>query len=1682
MKKKNIVVTRCSSEVDVVFALDGSDNVSASEFIQQQAFITSQTVLYDISPSKIQMGAFAYGEGTSNISGFSPFRDGKELISFVSSLTPPKGASSLILALNLTWDILSSEGRHSAKKIGFIFTSGPMSNTTSTANFVQFMKNSNITVVLVGVGPEFNETDMETVAGNRSHVLKADTFDSLFSIAHSVRSLICIESPSTPEEAYSEQAQKRNSRLSVWNIHDIPKLDPTAKKGLAHDEQRNSIVLQDRVVNASVSDNATFESSYNSTKENDNDMFVSSVNNTYAISFEGIGNDTHNNSLLYSPLQIQNETIEGEISAELVSNLSAGMYNLSAGSAPLESWPSNTSYSKRDPFNTTDDSDEDIVPSSDISSGGSLKDDYSTISTLETVNIHDSLLKNVSNGYATPNSAMTAFLFDTSSNLLNSTETVNDISDMKHEQSRTNKILKDVLSPKSSIQEYDSKLKRQFFDATFDLLKTMHLPNERNKTQTQKLEESMLASNGSGTDNHKDILEHEDAKNKRFQHAPLDPFNVLINSSLPRVPYSSPNINIENNEPSETYNLLTDGKGVDPGLKIQSVDNQSDLAKAVSIQSEESKLGDTTKMESPLQLQNDHAVYESSLRKKLFEAPFELLQTNVRRGKQSTDIIKNSDNVGATNLAKPNVETYNSFTKKTFFDAPFDPLKTEIKKSLQPPLSEYLEHPLSFRSDSNSDKKAHESTLKKKLFDSPFDLLKTIVSNKTDMKTSKSPKEKTLTDSAEQEKPILQTAYTFDFSNKIPDKESQSTMAADPASAPIAISDTIKSNDPTFDLNPAFTPDTVKMIDVNKDQDNTKTDKTPVDHDEDITTKDTDNTLKHISLESGLKKSFFDSGFDFLKTKIGVRTDIVKPTVENRSKETLGEKGQQITSSVHDGKTRKKFFDSSFELLKTIVPIKEIDGVVASILAANETKSKSFNNTRASNQFQGPDISFPKTLAKKEELSPMENSDEEATTTYINRTSDEKLTKKAEQITNLTSKSSDVTLVHPKYTSTDLFKEKTRPSHVKLTNTNVSGDSKTTIYEANLEKKFFDSSIYMLSTVVKEKIPESLLSSKSGEAGVSTTVLEPILKPHIANQDGEHKHKTIPPEIDVVSQSKPDPKAMETLPKEKPEIGSILKRKFFDTLLLSKTDVSRKQPDLNILQSHANVLSKDLTKIQRASSNPVNGSQDDEDTDFSPSKMITGPKTDASSRSTPETEPGLLEQFFHFSASVPKHSQPMENPIDSVLPPPPPIIPGQRFLPPPPSPPADVTESFGMQNLRTSEAHSFRTFTFPVVGAGKRDMKHDGRISESADTDTFAGDFLNANAMTSTLSAVKDTGQIFHTQTITTVPSSFTKGPKSFKVPVENSDPSVNAELQQINEIASQARSSRAFPAGLEDQALKELRKLQLKRALMSRVTALTDRKLLPPQQMAQLKDKLIAVMKARAMKSRHIQDEVCQESPLETDPSFYKQRIGNETVVRPCPLGTLFNATACGCSINHVAETFTPCNAELLMEFEQDYEDHSGMASAVGAKDVTIEKGSAHFTGSSQLTIWRFSGTHIGSQLDIKVRFKPMPSRFKTQHLIGNCDMDLPMTYGMELDTEREVILFFIQTEIRGKAVLELKYNPITWNDARLRYDGLEFSAIVNSDRKSVPLGGNVVNRHVPLVIGTCDEKSGGFTGHIDK
>ncbi|CAC5361943.1 COL6A [Mytilus coruscus] len=229
-------------------------------------------------------------------------------------------------------------------------------------------------------------------------------------------------------------------------------------------------------------------------------------------------------------------------------------------------------------------------------------------------------------------------------------------------------------------------------------------------------------------------------------------------------------------------------------------------------------------------------------------------------------------------------------------------------------------------------------------------------------------------------------------------------------------------------------------------------------------------------------------------------------------------------------------------------------------------------------------------------------------------------------------------------------------------------------------------------------------------------------------------------------------------------------------------------------------------------------------------------------------------------------------------------------------------------------------------------------------------------------------------------------------------------------------------------------------------------------------------------------ENEHCKLLPYKKDSSFYIETTENRTVVRPCPTGTAFDIRSCACTTMTTVRGHTDCQPELLMDFDTDLRDKSGKNIHVGSHYVALNNGSADFNGNSDLTIWRFTGSHIGQHLMIKARFKTRKHPEVRQHVVSNCLEGTAISYGIEIDRFEEVVIFVLDTEPRDRKEIKIPFKLDQWTNVSLMYDGLQFTGVVNNRRKSIPSAGNVETRSSPLRVGGCGGKKHGFSGLIDE
>ncbi|XP_052673852.1 uncharacterized protein LOC128155962 isoform X3 [Crassostrea angulata] len=111
-------------------------------------------------------------------------------------------------------------------------------------------------------------------------------------------------------------------------------------------------------------------------------------------------------------------------------------------------------------------------------------------------------------------------------------------------------------------------------------------------------------------------------------------------------------------------------------------------------------------------------------------------------------------------------------------------------------------------------------------------------------------------------------------------------------------------------------------------------------------------------------------------------------------------------------------------------------------------------------------------------------------------------------------------------------------------------------------------------------------------------------------------------------------------------------------------------------------------------------------------------------------------------------------------------------------------------------------------------------------------------------------------------------------------------------------------------------------------------------------------------------------------DRRFYIDDVPQQKLVRHCSPGTIFSKEYCTCIPD--MEGLIPvlpgdqCKASAYLPFDVDLEDKSGSNTAVMVRNVTMTPyGSAHFTGNSALTLYKYADMSLGNKLLISFKFK---------------------------------------------------------------------------------------------------------------
>ncbi|KAH3753954.1 hypothetical protein DPMN_188609 [Dreissena polymorpha] len=184
----------CANPVDVMFLMDGSDSIDASEWSKEKDFVARIVMALDISPSTVNVGFTVYSSDIHTHTGLNPFQPKVVLNAKIRNVEHPTGiATNTAMGIAHVTQTLKEQPRTraNAPKIMIVITDGTSVNPAETIRQAQDAKASGITIIAVGIGNTAFVEELREISSSPQHYYQAPDFDTLRGIETQIRNIIC---------------------------------------------------------------------------------------------------------------------------------------------------------------------------------------------------------------------------------------------------------------------------------------------------------------------------------------------------------------------------------------------------------------------------------------------------------------------------------------------------------------------------------------------------------------------------------------------------------------------------------------------------------------------------------------------------------------------------------------------------------------------------------------------------------------------------------------------------------------------------------------------------------------------------------------------------------------------------------------------------------------------------------------------------------------------------------------------------------------------------------------------------------------------------------------------------------------------------------------------------------------------------------------------------------------------------------------------------------------------------------------------------------------------------------------------------------------------------------------------------------------------------------------------------
>ena len=191
------VSTVCDKDFDLVFVIDGSGSIEQAgmgNFNLIKSFVKSVIAEFRIGFNNTHVGVliFSSSQYVKVIFGLETYYNRERLNSAIDDIRYPSGGTYTAKAMRIarTQILMPSQDRDDKPNVVIVITDGKATDSEQLDREASALRGQETTIIAVGVGENYERSDLERMARDPSNVLVAD-FKDLRNVSEQIMQSLC---------------------------------------------------------------------------------------------------------------------------------------------------------------------------------------------------------------------------------------------------------------------------------------------------------------------------------------------------------------------------------------------------------------------------------------------------------------------------------------------------------------------------------------------------------------------------------------------------------------------------------------------------------------------------------------------------------------------------------------------------------------------------------------------------------------------------------------------------------------------------------------------------------------------------------------------------------------------------------------------------------------------------------------------------------------------------------------------------------------------------------------------------------------------------------------------------------------------------------------------------------------------------------------------------------------------------------------------------------------------------------------------------------------------------------------------------------------------------------------------------------------------------------------------------